>query len=421
MTFCLAAARPAGAPAGACGSAADLGLPIRLTGKGTTRADRLRARSVLRSLTTLPRVARCGRALSAQVIVKAQCDHGSVSSGVAGLETCGSVWACPTCSAKIAAARCDDLDNACRRWLAGPDTGLMLVTLTIRHHAGQPLAELWDTVSQAWRRTVSGRAYKAAVRALGVAGTVRTTEVTYGANGWHVHLHLLLLLDRSCGADRVASSGWAILDQWGKSVAAVGGTCDALGQDFKLLEGDDPAQLAGIASYLTKGGEYTVSRKPSRARSTRGVAMEMTMGARKDTRKAGSRTPMGILADLVAGVEETGVIDADDARLWAEWEAASHGRRQQVWSRGLRDRLGLDDMATDEELAASEVEGEELVFIDAADWDRLSRFGHDAGLHEAIEQATNITQARANACAWLAMHGVPYRLTPDGASLKEPA
>lgn len=53
------------------------------------------------------------------------------------------------------------------------------------------------------------------------------------------------------------------------------------------------------------------------------------------------------------------------ALLW-EWEEASHGRRQLTWSTGRRDLrafAGLGREATDEEIAAEELDGQDAVAL----------------------------------------------------------
>jgi len=48
-------------------------------------------------------------------------------------------------------------------------------------------------IRNAWRRTTTGRAGKDFRKLLGIKGTIRALEVTHGQNGFHPHLHVLLL------------------------------------------------------------------------------------------------------------------------------------------------------------------------------------------------------------------------------------
>ncbi|MGV1037952.1 MAG: protein rep [Candidatus Nanopelagicales bacterium] len=336
--------------------------------------------------------------------VRAAVQPSGISAGIGGVKTCGSVWSCPVCASKILHGRTDELETAIRTWADGGGS-FALATLTIRHHKGQALATVWDTVQKAWRSMTESRAYKDLREALGVEGYHRTTEVTYGAHGWHVHLHVLLFTGPTYPGAWMGSS---LLDLWGLAVSRVGGTTDPQGQDWKILHGSADA-LAGVAGYVTKGDYRETHAGP---RDARLVALELTRSDLKGLgRKHGSVTPFRILGTLVDEVELTGAIDMDAAALWAEWEAASVGRRQQTWSRGFRDQLGLMREQTDEELAAETVQGEDLVMVAACDWRRFSADGRrEAALLDAIESAGSITEARVIASAFLAAHGVPHTL-----------
>ena len=130
-----------------------------------------------------------------------------------GVQSCGSVWVCPCCAAKISAHRQAEIETVLERWHArGGRVGL--ITLTMRHHKGHGLAALWDALSKAWARVTSGRAWKSEQAEHGVMTDrvvktgkrkgqtvtesrvhfVRVVEVPHGDNGWHVHLHVLVLL-----------------------------------------------------------------------------------------------------------------------------------------------------------------------------------------------------------------------------------
>lgn len=101
---------------------------------------------------------------------------------------CGRQYSCPVCAAKKAAHRADELDrmmhgDPCGRW--------QMVTFTIRHHAGERLDALLSELMQGLRRVRRTRAVRDIFDA-NVTATVRAVEVTWGANGWHPHVHLLM-------------------------------------------------------------------------------------------------------------------------------------------------------------------------------------------------------------------------------------
>lgn len=292
-----------------------------------------------------------------------------------GLVTCGSLWACPTCSAKIEAERGDELAAALRAWNATGGT-VALLTLTMRHDRGQGLAELWDALSDAWR-AASGAArgrVQTEMREAGVAGWVRKVEVTYGANGWHVHVHAFLFIEPDAPR-RLPELGGAVFEAWSRRLQARGLAAPiANSGGLDLREVNLREALSEAAGYLAKGTyDAALSNDPTPQQfatdQAKRAARELTGQASKQAR-GGNRTPFGILADLgTFGL-------ADDFAAWREWEAASLGRRGMTWSKGMRDRLGLDQERDDEAIAAeTDGAGETVALLTRRQWASVRRAG----------------------------------------------
>ena len=111
-----------------------------------------------------------------------------------GLQICASVWACPVCAAKISERRRAELVAALA---VARSMGMQvyLLTLTVPHGLGDDLKALLEQIHKAYSKTSSGRAGQNIRKLLGLRGTVRALETTYGVNGFHPHLHILLFLD----------------------------------------------------------------------------------------------------------------------------------------------------------------------------------------------------------------------------------
>lgn len=235
------------------------------------------------------------------------------------LQTCGAVWVCPVCAARITERRRVELQRAIDNGVYRP----VLVTLTVRHAVGDALVALLDGLLDAYRVFVRGRAYQSAKREYGIVGTVRALEVTCGDNGWHPHLHLLVFM-RS--GDTEAFAEWA-KSRWLHSVSVAG-------LDATWEHGADVKDAwAWVAQYVAKWG-----REPKW-----GVDRELTKGHAKSGR-VGGRSPNQLLSDYIDGDFEAG-------RLWLEYVAAFRGKSQLRWSKGLRDVLGLGAEVSDEQLA----------------------------------------------------------------------
>jgi GNAT superfamily N-acetyltransferase len=280
---------------------------------------------------------------------------------VRGLAVCGSIWACPVCSAHIRQVRAVELQEAATIWQARGG-GLLMATLTLRHHRGQGLALTLDAAAKAWARLVTGAPWKRALAAYGIAGFVRSVEITWGwANGWHPHLHVLLFCEAPLTPGQQAALDAWLFDRWVSKVTAQG-----------LAEPDREhgvvLQEAGVGAglYVAKVQE-------------RSVALEMTRGDLKRGR-SDRFLPFDLLASAGTG-------EALAVHLWHEYEKVTAGRKALTWSNGLRQLLDLGQQREDEEIAADDQTTDDslLMLIPAADWRCVALAGLDYAIIEACE------------------------------------
>jgi hypothetical protein len=310
------------------------------------RHVRYAQREVLWQSSRLDRVRKCGR-----VPVT---DHGQVvirdNSGVAhyaGLATCGSIWACPVCSSKIRNHRSLEISAGAANWDKHSNS-VYMVTLTMPHDYGLPLAKLMPAISDGFRSVISGRAWVQLRKRLAVAGTIRSLEVTHGKNGWHPHLHVLVFFDGELSAEGLADFVLHVRARWTSYIVRAG---------FRSPNehGVDVQRCYSAA----EAGQYIAKTQDGKA-----AGNELARGDMKSGRNGG-RTPFEILDDF----RWTG--DADDLALWREYERATKGRQAITWSKGLRQILEVAAEETDEDVAAAEVGGEDLAVITAPIWKRV--------------------------------------------------
>jgi hypothetical protein len=308
-------------------------------------------------------------------------------AGLAGLQSCGSVWSCPACARKIGARRAEEIRDVIDGLFAAGGSAA-LVTLTLRHHRGHPLRQSWNAARYAWSRVTSGRRYVAETEHFGIVGWAAVMEVTHGAeHGWHPHLHVLVLFDRPVSdatAEHLAVRWWF---RWEAALGRKGYTAvaDRGGLDSRLVSRDDSSSGA-LGTYLSK------------------IAHEVT-GAHTKEARHGNRTPFQVLRDGL----ETGL--AEDIETWWAWEAASKGRRQLTWAKGTRERFGLGAEATDEQIAEEDLQGEDVLHIEPGSWPRVR------------EQATALLSAAEHggadgARAWLDARGYGWSW-PRGAPRRD--
>jgi hypothetical protein len=287
------------------------------------------------------------------------------------------------CSAKIAVTRIAELDKLLA-WNAERGGSAAMATFTMSHHKGHRLKSVWDALSGAWQHMTQGRAAQDGpwkqlrVTMLEGDGYVRVVEVTHGENGWHVHIHLLLLFARESISKHTAEAlASELFKVWSAGLEKHGFTASReYGVDVRVCRGSEQSREM-LSDYFQK------------------IAYEAAGGRFKSGRNGG-RTPFEILADGL----ETGL--ADDLELWLEWEAASKGRRQLLWSRGLKKRVGIEDL-DDEEIAAQKDEGETLLVLPRLSWRQVWPVAVE--LLEAVEQG-----GVAGAMLWLDDRGISYEV-----------
>jgi hypothetical protein len=291
-----------------------------------------------------------------------------------GLETCGNVWLCPVCSAKIHRRRAAELRDALEGWEA-KGGAVSLATITVPHDLDDPLSLLLDAERDAWKHITTGAAWQRLKRRLGIAGHIIALEFTWGdENGWHPHYHVLLIHDHDLDATAIAALHAHIHSRLVTSCRDHG-----LRQPDQLhaVRIDPNVHAAAAGAYVAKGSDWT-------------PAEEMARGDLK-TGRAGSRTPFQILADYY----QTG--DTRDRDLWREYSRITRSLAALRWSRGLRSHLPSSAALperTDEELASEDVNGELLAAIDAGFWSCLRLAGLELAVLVAAEGG-NLTAVTA--------------------------
>jgi len=311
----------------------------------------------------LPRVARCGHTCrTGTVEVRVEPTSSGDRAYLAGLEQCGSVWACPVCSAKIWARRRDDLE-AVAAWARGRGARSWMLTLTVRHRARHDLRALRRGLALAWSQFIAGRFWINFRENFGVVGYVRRMEITWGRrHGWHPHLHVQLHARGDFDRDDELALRWRarLATRWRECVERT------LGAEHvpDLWRGCDLREHDRAHAYI---GESS---------------LEISDADAKQARRR-SRLSIGQLSDLVAsGVRADASRSAREryaraARAWCEYVLATRGARALTWSVGLRRDAGLvdDEDAADEAADAAETaRSPVLAEMDGQTWSERTRW-----------------------------------------------
>lgn len=359
------AARPAPGPAGADpGPPEAAPLVYRKQSRGTDSDDLRRTRFVRRAQSAswvidsvsealevvneetgeismdwprVPRLAKCSWRRNSDVPVHAADGKAHYS----GLERCSSIWACPVCAAVVRAERAREIEKAVTAHQAAGGSALF-VTLTIRHSGEDSLAQSLDAVLTSWQKILGSRAWRGGKRQIGlkekygVTGYIRSTEITHGDNGWHPHIHSIILVDRDLSTAELTTLGDDIHDQWASRIEKATGKTPTREHGIDVQKVDTKGKV--LAKYLSK-----VQDEGKPKTEAWSVSAELARSDVKNARAFGSRVPFELL-------------DSDDPMprnrryaLWLEYVAATKGRRAITWSRGLKASFEIDDK-TDEEI-----------------------------------------------------------------------
>lgn len=347
-----------------------------------TRRLRLHGRQALRLITTdLPRCYDCGREPIGDAVGVRRTADGVV--GFAGLASCGRVWLCPVCNAKVMAKRAIEIGLAVA-WAQTQDIHLVWGSLTVRHNSSSDLGQLLELQRSAWRRVVSSKWWRsnsatttaphAHTRACaqpcdrkqdpvllpipGRVGYIRAAELTIGSNGWHPHFHPLVMYRGTAQSARRFAD--RLVSEWVHAVEHFGGEARIEGgQQLEVLPRDAVA-FSAVGEYVTKQ-TYDHS-----ALALELVWSQNKVGSRSKGRAAKTVPHWALLVSIAEG-DGTQI---EEVTRWHELEAAVPGHRMISWSRGLRQFAGVGDEATDEEVAAEEVgtKDDTVCFITPQGW-----------------------------------------------------
>jgi len=308
------------------GTIADISSHAQKARRDAATLARFDLQNVARKLLPTERVSNCLRAIvPTENTVLIKHDAAAERAYYSHLRTCDNVWVCPICAAKITERRKVALQKAVSYAYNELKLTPMLATFTLEHHLGESLASVLASLRDAFRGAFSGRWYANFKEGYGLRGFVRSTEVTYGANGWHPHYHVLLFFESP------ADTGTAIIkqdikDRW-----------DAIRKRLQLrglrnIACDVRDADTDVYGYIAKFGHEAQGQKWT-------VEHELTKAPSKMASGKGC-TPFGFLERFALGDYEAG-------RLFQEYAAVFKRSHQLQWAKGLKSLLAYDETGED--------------------------------------------------------------------------
>lgn len=287
------------------------------------------------------RLCNAARAYNAESItLKISSNPAAGGAKLSGVQTCGSIWACPVCSKKIAAKRGAEIARAIDYMSEAGNVPIM-VTNTARHHAGMSLDEFKTKFKQAHRYFVQHRRWRDLKAKFGIQHSIKAVEGTYGLeHGWHYHQHAILFLN----ADILKSSADVVFSTWVLAARKLWLHClnrvglDGIGEIAFDVQADHDVKK----SYLAKLGLED---------ETSSLDHELSAGHNKTS---GGAKIWQILQKSWEG-------DELYSKLYVEWVQAMSGDQWLVFSDGLKELCGIEEV-TDEEASIFDGIEEEIYY-----------------------------------------------------------
>lgn len=280
---------------------------------------------------------------------------GTLSYG--NLIRCGSVWMCPVCASKIVAHRRSELAGLIDRAV---ESGVFvsMLTLTIPHGISDSLEKSLSAISKAKRLMQNRKPFKRWAASVGLFGDVRCLEITHGVNGWHPHFHILFFTKTRPKMTGITSAPVILLAAWQDACETAGLACpNHHGCNLVIAS-------KGVSDYVQKFG----------------MDYEMTYANNKT---GAGRSPFKLLSDSVQGCQLSSALFVEYAKLFK-------GKRQLVFSKGLKKMFSLDESIADELLVHMDpVESVVVYTISRERWKLLVKHNQRgvflAFLHKRLE------------------------------------
>ena len=302
------------------------------------RRDYWRVRRKIARLLPKERVASCHRYPVPKKGCHGQgvhiCAHKETgASFFSNMMSCGLIWACISCAAKITERRKKEMIQVQEK-IKETRFKTYMMTLTVPHAKHDKLRALMGRFFRAlyfyFFNRKFWREYKVKI---GLLQFVKSLETTNTVNGWHIHIHMLLVVDPinpETGEARERPEAAVILSHWQLA-------CESAGLGVPNEHGVTITSHNAVSKYVSKWG----------------LESELTKQHVKKG-KNGSRSPFDLARD--AALKD----DGQAGELFREFYHCFKGRRQLVKSRGFDKFFGLDAEKTEKEIANEAVEDSTL-------------------------------------------------------------
>jgi hypothetical protein len=278
-------------------------------------------------------------------------EHSRASYG--NLMTCGSIWLCAVCAAKISEKRRVELVQ-----LVGCHFGgLAMITFTLQHELKDSLSDTLGKLKFACGKIFEGDFWTRFKLETGYIGCVKAREMTWSPrNGWHPHMHDLFFFEQIMSKSDVECMQRLLTDRYLYLLGKAGGTAlPGLAVDVRVAE----RSVDIVAEYVAKWDKLPSS-------SYWGIESEITKSFVKRSKSAKGLTFWQLLKIAGQG-------DCDAVKLVREYSKAIKGMSSLAYSKGLKSLL-KGEFLTDQDLTDQVEEGGvEMAFLAREIWRQVCK------------------------------------------------
>ena len=263
--------------------------------------------------------------------------HTRSSYRYSGLMVCGSVWHCPVCAARITEYRRVELRQITARHLERHGV-VVMVTNTIPHERHDDMGALLARFAEAEKHYRRSKPMRQLRQQVGLIGTVRGLEWTYGLeHGAHPHTHNLWLLPAPVDHGDLQRALSAL---WGKACVKVG------------LRKPDPRAGLTVSDGRLYPAKWGLDHEMTKLHTKRGIK---------------GLTPW----DLLRWYRREANPQA--AALFNEYARVFKGRRQLTYSPGLKTLYRIDEVTDQAIVEGTETDAVLVCQLSARQWHHICR------------------------------------------------
>lgn len=269
------------------------------------------------------------------------------------LMQCDNVWLCPVCASRIMAKRGSEVAQGAEAWTSAGGH-IIMMTNTLRHSADDNLADLLKSLKKATASFWGHRVIKRIFSDLGKVGHIKNLEVTHGSNGFHPHNHYAIFIKSSIQELDEYSVSYYLDDN---NLACY--VSPYIEQQLINKGRIDDIKTCSLTEFLSLFWiRCCVKAGLKRPTKENGLTIQDADNIKSYLTKIDSDS-VGLGHELTNAESKTSCDQFDFLRMYEQGDKtagklfqafalAIKGERALNWSRGLKDLLGIDDVADSE-------------------------------------------------------------------------